>query len=48
MNLNTAPTRTIHGHSWKQILESGGFLVGKGVKVEADIEAVAGSANADR
>jgi polyisoprenoid-binding protein YceI len=34
--------------SWNQILESGGFLVGKGVKVEADIEAVADSANADR
>jgi polyisoprenoid-binding protein YceI len=34
--------------SWNQILESGGFLVDKGVKVEADIEAVADSANADR
>jgi polyisoprenoid-binding protein YceI len=26
--------------TWNQVLESGGFLVGKGVKLEADIEAV--------
>jgi polyisoprenoid-binding protein YceI len=26
--------------SWNQTLRSGGFLVGKGVKVELDIEAV--------
>jgi polyisoprenoid-binding protein YceI len=26
--------------TWNQVLESGGFLVGKGVKVEVDVEAV--------
>ena len=26
--------------TWNQVLESGGFLVGKGVKVECDVEAV--------
>jgi polyisoprenoid-binding protein YceI len=26
--------------SWNQVLESGGFLVGKGIKIEVDVEAV--------
>ena len=26
--------------TWNQVLESGGFLVGKGVKIEVDVEAV--------
>ena len=26
--------------TWNQVLESGGFLVGKGVKIECDVEAV--------
>jgi polyisoprenoid-binding protein YceI len=34
--------------SWNQVLQTGGFLVGKGVKVEADIEAVAESADDGR
>jgi polyisoprenoid-binding protein YceI len=26
--------------TWNQVLETGGFLVGKGIKIEADVEAV--------
>jgi polyisoprenoid-binding protein YceI len=31
--------------SWNQVLETGGFVVGKGVKIEADVEAVLQSQN---
>jgi len=36
----TEINRDDFGVTWNQALESGGFLVGKGVRVEADVEAV--------
>lgn len=31
--------------TWNQVLETGGFVVGKGVKIEADVEAILQSQN---
>ena len=39
---NTEIDREQFAVTWNQVLEAGGFLVGRGVKVEADVEAVLG------